>query len=128
MKRIIALSVLFAFWCAMPAFADWSAIGDGYYEIGEGRQVPWGYETSWRYKDSNGKIYAKFVCTEKAPKDDKEILPLIEHRAEVIETSATIEPERIYTEKEVVDILVDKGYLEEGEKLDDLENSSQVQP
>jgi len=122
MKRIIALSVLFAFWCVLPTFADWSAIGDGYYEIGEGRQVPWGYETSWRYKDSNGKIYAGFVCTEKAPKDNNDLLPIITQRAMSIEKSLTIKPEVMYAEKEIVDLLITKGYLSEGDTLDDLSN------
>lgn len=99
---------------AVPGHAGWTI------EYDTPQPRPWGYEQDFVLRDSEGKEHS-FSTRFKDGAPDKSTLDS-RIRSYIDRLNSPVpEPERTYQESEVVEILVEKGYLKEGDKLDNLE-------
>jgi hypothetical protein len=93
------------------------------------QKVPWGYEVRIDAWDEAGQHYPLCMTWFSSDPDkqtvDTEAARRLAHlQAELLEPVP--EPETVYTEAEVLKILVEKGYLGPGQRLSDLPQKGAV--
>jgi hypothetical protein len=87
---------------------------------------PWGIECRFTV-DKNGLHFNDIVMLETGKEDEKEIAGIILKRMLVMDRpDAKQEPEKIYTETEIKTLLVDKGYLEKTQKIEELKTKAEL--
>ena len=84
---------------------------------------PWGIECRFTVARSDGTHINEIVMLNDGLEDEAQIASLIVGKLKVIDVPLeTLIPERIYTETEVKNLMVEKGYLILGENLLDLKS------
>ena len=84
---------------------------------------PWGIECRFTVARPDGTHINEIVMLNDGLEDEAQIASLIVSKLKVIDVPLeTLIPERIYTETEVKNLMVEKGYLIPGENLLDLKS------
>ena len=84
---------------------------------------PWGIECRFTVARPDGTHINEIVMLNDGLEDEAQIASLIIGKLKVIDVPLeTLIPERIYTETEVKNLMVEKGYLIPGENLLDLKS------
>jgi len=87
---------------------------------------PWGIECRFTV-DKNGQHINDIVMLRDGREGEEEIAELISERLSLIDRPAEIPiPERMFMESEIKAILIRKGYLTEGESLEDLKTKEEL--
>ena len=84
---------------------------------------PWGIECRFTVARPDGTHINEIVMLNDGLEDEAQIASLIVGKLKVIDVPLeTLIPERIYTETEVKNLMVEKGYLILGQNLSDLKS------
>ena len=84
---------------------------------------PWGIECRFTVARPDGTHINEIVMLNDGLEDEAQIASLIVGKLKVIDVPLeTLIPERIYTETEAKNLMVEKGYLIPGENLSDLKS------
>ena len=84
---------------------------------------PWGIECRFTVARPDGTHINEIVMLNDGLEDEAQIASLIVGKLKVIDVPLeTLIPERIYTETEVKNLMVEKGYLISGQNLSDLKS------
>ena len=88
---------------------------------------PWGIECRFTVARPNGTHINEIVMLNDGLEDEAQIASLIVSKLKVIDVPLeTLIPERIYTETEVKNLMVEKGYLIEDQKLAELKTKEEL--
>ena len=88
---------------------------------------PWGIECRFTVARPDGTHINEIVMLNDGLEDEAQIASLIIGKLKVIDVPLeTLIPERIYTETEVKNLMVEKGYLIEGQKLAELKTKEEL--
>jgi len=89
---------------------------------------PWGIECRFAVARLTDDSHINDIAMlETGKEDEKEIALAVAKRLSLIDVPVEYkEPERIYTEAEIKSLLVEKGYLKEEEKVEDLKALSEL--
>ena len=99
------------------------------YEVWGETKRPWGYEVRVDAWDVAGQHYPICMTWYGGQPDKKAIAQEAVRRVALLEVQLAEpvkEPEVTFAESEVVALLVDKGYLKAGEKLEDLKAKEEM--
>jgi len=86
---------------------------------------PWGIECRFTVARPDGTHINEIVMLNDGLEDEAQIASLIVGKLKVIDVPLEI-PERIYTETEVKNLMVEKGYLIEDQKLAELKTKEEL--
>ena len=88
---------------------------------------PWGIECRFTVARPDGTHINEIVMLNDGLEDEAQIASLIVGKLKVIDVPLeTLIPERIYTETEVKNLMVEKGYLIEDQKLAELKTKEEL--
>ena len=88
---------------------------------------PWGIECRFTVARSDGTHINEIVMLNDGLEDEAQIASLIVGKLKVIDVPLeTLIPERIYTETEVKNLMAEKGYLIEDQKLAELKTKEEL--
>ena len=88
---------------------------------------PWGIECRFTVARPDGTHINEIVMLNDGLEDKAQIASLIVGKLKVIDVPLeTLIPERIYTETEVKNLMVEKGYLTEDQKLAELKTKEEL--
>ena len=88
---------------------------------------PWGIECRFTVARPDGTHINEIVMLNDGLEDEAQIASLIIGKLKVIDVPLeTLIPERIYTETEVKNLMVEKGYLIEDQKLAELKTKEEL--
>lgn len=86
----------------------------------------WGAECRYTVARPDGTHINDVVAISSMKLDEAEIEKIVIARLLVVDVPPeTLEPEKTYTEDEVKTLLVEKGYIEESESVDDLKTATE---
>jgi len=88
---------------------------------------PWGIECRFTVARPDGTHINEIVMLNDGLEDEAQIASLIVGKLKVIDVPLeTLIPERIYTETEAKNLMIEKGYLIEGQKLAELKTKEEL--
>ena len=88
---------------------------------------PWGIECRFTVARPDGTHINEIVMLNDGLEDEAQIASLIVGKLKVIDVPLeTLIPERIYTETEVKNLMIEKGYLISGQNLSDLKSKKDL--
>jgi len=89
---------------------------------------PWGIECRFTVARPDGTHINEIVMLNDGLEDEAQIASLIIGKLKVIDVPLeTLIPERIYTETEVKNLMIEKGYLTEDQKLAELKTKRELE-